>query len=118
VIRIRAVRMDLSKANDRERRAALKRLLRIARKDTGQARRVANFLLAWHNAEENGGWDPVDTWSVDAAIADDMVTVVRLIRESHRYPDSLGFSEEIASVWRLWRGGSTHDGARPILEAP
>jgi hypothetical protein len=34
-------------------------LLRIARQDTGQARRVANFLLAWHNAEENGGWDPV-----------------------------------------------------------
>src|SRR4051812_23413615 len=29
-----------------------------ARRDTGQARRVANFLLAWHNAEENGGGDP------------------------------------------------------------
>ena len=32
-------------------------------KDTGQARRVASFLLAWHNAEENGGWDPTDLWS-------------------------------------------------------
>ena len=31
------------------------------------ARRVANFLLAWHNAEENGGWDLVDLWNVDAA---------------------------------------------------
>ena len=34
------------------------------------------------NAEENGGWDPVDLWNVDDAIADDMLTVARLIRES------------------------------------
>jgi len=102
--------MDFRYTNDGEAREALGRLLRIARQDTGQARRVANFLLAWHNAEENGGWDPVDTWNVDAAIADDMVTVVRLIRESHRYPDGLGFSEEIASVWRVWRGGKVATG--------
>ena len=35
----------------------------------GQARRVADFLLAWHNAPENGGWDPTDLWNVDDAIA-------------------------------------------------
>src|SRR5260370_20278444 len=57
----------------------------------GITTRVASFLLASHNAEENGGWDPTDLWSVDAAIADDMLTVVRLIRYSHRYPDALGF---------------------------
>ena len=34
---------------------ALERLLRIALQNTGQARRVAEFLLAWHNAAENGG---------------------------------------------------------------
>ena len=83
---------------------ALGRLLQIARRDTGQARRVANFLLAWHNAEENGGWAPVDLWNVDAAIADDMLTVLRLILQSNRYPDDLGFGEEIRAVWRLWRG--------------
>ena len=27
-------------------------LLDIAHRDTGQSRRVAGFLLAWHNAEE------------------------------------------------------------------
>ena len=32
------------------------RLMRIAIGDTGQCRRVADFLLAWHNAQENGGW--------------------------------------------------------------
>jgi hypothetical protein len=36
---------------------ALERLLRIARGDTGQSRRVATFLPALHNAEENGGRD-------------------------------------------------------------
>jgi hypothetical protein len=49
---------------------------------------VADFLLAWHNAAENGGWDPTDLWNVDAAIADDMLAVVRFIRESHSYPDA------------------------------
>jgi hypothetical protein len=39
---------------------ALTRLIEIAQKDTGQSRRVADFLLAWHNAAENGGWDVTD----------------------------------------------------------
>lgn len=39
---------------------ALGRLLEIAQRDSGQSRRGANFLLAWYNAEENGGWDPAD----------------------------------------------------------
>jgi hypothetical protein len=30
---------------------ALGRLCLIAKRDTGQSRRVANFLLAWQNAE-------------------------------------------------------------------
>jgi len=96
--------MDFSSPHERQAWEALERLLRIARQDTGQARRVADFLLAWHNAEENGGWDPVDLWNVDDVIADDMLTVTRLIRDSHSYPDALGFSEEISAVWRLWRG--------------
>ena len=96
--------MDLTTTDQQAGWHALERLLRVAQQDTGQARRVANFLLAWHNAEENGGWDPIDLWNVDAAIADDILTVMRLIRESHRYPDTLGFRDEIAAVWRLWRG--------------
>jgi len=105
--------LDLTTQDEQAGWLALERLLKVARQDTGQARRVANFLLAWHNAEENGGWDPVDLWNVDAAIADDMVTVTRLIRESHRYPDALGFSDEIATVWRLWRGEKTAAPERP-----
>ena len=97
--------MDLTTKDQQDGWNALERLLRIGRKDSGQAQRVANFLLAWHNAEENGGWDPTDLWSVDASIAEDMLIVVRLIRDSHRYPDALGFADEIAAVWSLWRGG-------------
>ena len=82
---------------------ALARLLEIAQRDTGQARRVANFLLAWHNAAENGGWDPTDLWNVDSAIAADMLLVLELIRARHTYPDGMGFESEIRRVWRRWR---------------
>lgn len=93
---------------------ALGRLLEIAGRDTGQSRRVADFLLAWHNAEENGGWDPADLWAVDAGIADDMVAVVALIRRSGgKYPGDLGFEREISAVWRRWRAAAPPRGERP-----
>ena len=81
------------------------RLIRIAMGSTGQCRRVADFLLAWHNAEENGGWDPTDLWNVDATIADDILTALRLLYVENRYPGDLGFQAEIAQIWELWRAG-------------
>jgi hypothetical protein len=33
-----------------------------------------------------------------------MLAVVRLIRESRRYPDGLGFGKKMVQVWRMWRG--------------
>lgn len=83
---------------------ALGRLCVIARRDTGQSRRVANFVLAWHNAEENGGWDPTDLWNVDTAVAEDLLTVLKLASESRKYPGDLGFEPEIKAIWQLWRG--------------
>ena len=59
-------------------RAALERLIRIAQADTGQSRKVANFLLAWWNAAECGGFDMTDVWGVDTAIAVDMLRVFAL----------------------------------------
>ena len=55
---------------------ALGRLCQIAKRDTGRSRPVASSLLAWHNAEENGWWDPTDMWNVDTAIAEDMLVVL------------------------------------------
>ncbi|HEX7362267.1 MAG TPA: hypothetical protein VF283_17385 [Bryobacteraceae bacterium] len=83
---------------------ALARLCTIARRDTGQSRRVADFLLAWHNATENGGWDPTDLWNVDAAIARDMLTVLQTIpTQPGKYPGEVGFQPEIEQIWQLWR---------------
>jgi hypothetical protein len=88
---------------ERSRTVAPDRLVRTP------GRRVAGFLLAWHNAEENGGWDPTDLWNVDAAIADDMLTVVRLLRDSHRYPDGLGvWGRDPGRVALMERGPGFH----------
>ena len=83
--------------------AAVTRLLAIAKTNSGQARRVADFLLAWHNAEENGGWNPVDLWQLDTGIAQDILLVTAFIAVEHKYPDDLGFAPEVAEVWNLWR---------------
>src|SRR5205807_1782482 len=67
--------------------------------------RVADFLLAWHNAGENGGWDPSDLWAVDTAIADDMMTVLGLIHGGPvgKYPNDWGYRQEIEAIWDEWR---------------
>ena len=86
---------------------ALGRLLEVAQRDTGQSSRVASFLLAWHNAEENGGWNPVDLWQLDDAICADVLLVLQLIAREHHYPDDVGFGPEIAKVWQRWRQPAT-----------
>jgi hypothetical protein len=68
------------------------------------ARLLGLPLLARHNAEENGGWDPVDLWQLDTGIAQDILLLTALIDVEHKYPDDLGFAPEIADVWKLWRG--------------
>lgn len=83
--------------------AALDRLFAIARTDTGQARRVASFLLAWWNAGTCGGFDLTDLWAIDTAIARDMQTVFGLIARVHMYPDALGFDGRIEPVMRRWQ---------------
>lgn len=83
---------------------ALGRLIDIARLGTVQSSRVADLLLAWYNAEENGGWNPVDLWSIDATIADDMLTVLQGLRAKPANPDELGLAEEMQQIWRRWRG--------------
>lgn len=88
---------------DETQRAALERLIAIAKRDTGQARRVANFLLAWWNAEECGGFDLTDIWQVDTAIAADFVTVFLLIAGGHSYPDTLGYGADFERIVKLWR---------------
>lgn len=86
-----------------EEQASLERLLVVARRDTHQAKRVADFLLAWWNAEECGGFDLVTFWSVDRAIASDMLQIVHLIARVQSYPDSLGYGREFGEIVSIWR---------------
>lgn len=85
--------------------AALRRLIEIAKRDTGQSRRVADFLLAWWNAAECGGFDLTNLFSVDDSIGADMVTVFSLIARFNfnRYPDTLGFGKDFEAIVREWR---------------
>jgi len=85
--------------------AALNRLIEIAKRDTGQSARVANFLLAWWNATSCGGFDLADLWSVDKEIYDDMSSVIALVRRSRSYPDTLTTPvheafKELVKIWR------------------
>lgn len=86
-----------------EQRAALTRLLAIAKRDTGQSRRVADFLLAWWNAGECGGFDFTTMWGCDTEIVNDMAIVFAYIGHNSHYPDSLGMGAEFEAVVHAWR---------------
>jgi hypothetical protein len=82
---------------------ALDRLVRIAEGNTGQSRRVANFLLAWWNAGNCGGFDLTDLWMVDQAIADDMIAVFKLVSHWRNYPDTAGLGARFEKLVGQWR---------------
>lgn len=84
-------------------RASLERLIQYAQSDTGQSRRVADFLLAWWNAGQCGGFDLTNLWNVDDAIAEDMAIVFRLVTRAHNYPDTLGYGPQFEAIVRAWR---------------
>ena len=86
-----------------DQRGALDRLIAIAQSDTGQARRVADFLLALWNAGSCGGFDLTNLWGVDDSIADDMVIVFGYVARANAYPDTLGFNAEFQCIVRGWR---------------
>ncbi len=86
-----------------EESAALGRLLDIAKRDTGQSRRVADFLLSWWNAGTCGGFDLTTLWAVDDAVATDMAAVFALVARVHQYPDTLGYEDDFKAVIKAWR---------------
>jgi hypothetical protein len=55
---------------------ALDRLIEIARSDTGQARRVANFLLAWWNGDDCGHFPIADLFGLDMTIGTHIATII------------------------------------------
>ncbi|MFZ2982629.1 MAG: hypothetical protein WA085_16495 [Sphingobium sp.] len=85
--------------------AAIGRLLDIARSDTGQSRRVANFLLAWWNGPDNGHFEIADLFGVDSSIAADITTVIGFLGQHPGavYIDGLGYRDEIQDIVARWR---------------
>jgi len=77
---------------------ALARLINIAKSDADQSRLVANFLLAWWNADECGGFDLTDLWNVEAAIARDILLVALLIAQRHDYPTAYGYGKDFEQL--------------------
>jgi hypothetical protein len=88
---------------DMETRFAFERLLDVARSDTGQSRRVADFVLAWWNPESLGRFDITDVFAVDRELATAMATVFSwLARQSTAvYPEE--YRSEIEALIQVWR---------------
>jgi hypothetical protein len=88
-------------------RASIARLLHVAGGDTGESLIAADFLLAWWNARECGGFDLADLWSVDQAIAEDMIVVFSTLPNWRHYPDSetVGLKTEFRALVTRWRPG-------------
>ncbi|MEZ0000754.1 DUF7673 family protein [Sinorhizobium fredii] len=84
-------------------RFALEKLLNIAHDDTGQGRRVANFLLAWWNADVHGGFDLTDLANVDRDVAEDMVTVFTFIAREEDLVYPTDYRDEIEKIIGRWR---------------
>lgn len=100
------MRGDMSKASiSTEQKAALDRLVKIAKADSGGGRRAAEFLLAWWNAPECGGFDMTSLWGVDPSVAADMVKAFELISTTHKYPDQLGYEKDFEHIIAVWRPG-------------
>lgn len=83
---------------------ALERLILVAQADTGQSRVVADFLLAWHNASENGGFDLTDLWGLDERLVSACAVVFTWVASHRVYPDELGYGDQFQGLWQQWRG--------------
>lgn len=84
-------------------RLALERLIQIAKRDTGQGRRVANFLLSWWNVSACGGWAVTEIWHLSSDIVDDIFVVLAFMSEGFCYPDSLGYHDDFQEILKQWR---------------
>ncbi|WP_052764801.1 DUF7673 family protein [Xanthomonas perforans] len=86
-------------------RAAVARLLRIAQGDSGQCKRVADFLLAWWNPTTCGRFDLTDTWALDRNIRDDVVMIFGMVARLGSWPNETfpELADNFRSLVAEWR---------------
>lgn len=94
---------------DEETKIALARLVALASEDTSGSRVAANFLLAWWNAAELGGFDPTEMWLLDDLAVRDLLQVASFIGRNNVYPDALIGREAVLGLIARWRGGVATD---------
>ncbi len=94
---------------DEETKIALARLVTLASEDTSGSRVAANFLLAWWNAAELGGFDPTEMWLLDELAVRDLLQVAGFVGRNNIYPDALIGREAILGLIARWRGRVTAD---------
>jgi hypothetical protein len=84
---------------------AVRRLLALAKSDTGQSRRAANFLLAWWNGDDCGHFPITDLFAVDTGVAADMALIFSHLgaHPGAVYPDAYGVRTEMEALVRQWR---------------
>jgi len=104
---------DLNIVTHAQAQAAIDRLFKVALGDTGQSRVVANFLLAWWNAQDHGGFDVAELFSVDTAISDDMALVFLFIsqRGTAIYLDAFDRRTQTIELIRRWRRPDAEEAA-------
>lgn len=88
----------------------LEKLLKVAMSDTGQSRRVANFLLSWWNANTCGGFDMTDFWGLDQDIVESMLSVMSTVAANRVYPNNIGYSDHFRLLIEQWRPHLLEDG--------
>ena len=88
-------------------KSALTRLLDVARSDTGQSARVANFLLAWWDGDQWGHFPVTDLFGVDRDVAADIATVFAFLGQHGGavYINAFGdqYRDQMADLVVRWR---------------
>lgn len=85
-------------------RKALENLIGHAKRNSGQAFKVADFLLCWWNAQSQGKFDFTDVWALDADIFHDVIVVfVAFARNKGLYADQMGYESDFLEIIRLNR---------------
>jgi hypothetical protein len=82
---------------------ALLHLLSLAERDTGQSRKAANFLLAWWNAVENGGFDLTDLYGLNQESASACAVLFGWLAKHDDTPKKLGYGTRFEALALKWR---------------
>ncbi|WP_404479076.1 hypothetical protein [Novosphingobium sp. BL-52-GroH] len=84
--------------------AALTRLIEVAKSDTGQSAKVANFLLAWWTADEDNSFRISDIFGLDRQIGIDIATIIGFIANypGAVYADVFGERDAMSDLITLW----------------